>query len=228
MKKTIFVFESRKNRRLVKRNLQKKQPETLIILTTAVIIHTVTATLNMPEGNADRGVRAKDVTDACEGSTYVTVPAGTITAVRGLITDYNNATPATRPNLYRLMHNGLKGLMSLFQAAADADPGNAAAILESGKFGVKEIPMHQKQEWAVENSLISGRVDLTAPGGGEHTCHDWKYSADRINWTRMSPTIEAHTHKDGLVPKRMAYFTHELVTKDGPQGVSQILEIEVQ
>jgi hypothetical protein len=67
------------------------------------------------------------------------------------------------------------------------------AIIESGGFRVKEIPMHQKQEWNVENSLVSGRVDLTAPGGPAYSCHDWRYSADRINWVRMAPTVEAHT-----------------------------------
>jgi hypothetical protein len=228
MKKVLYAFDSRRNRRLLQRKNQKHQPEHIIILTTNVMIHTATAVLDMPEGNADRGQRAKEVTDACEDSTYVTVPPATITAVRARITAYNNADPATRPNLYRLMNNDLKAMMSLFQQAADADPENAVAIIESGKFKVKEIPMHQKQEWAVENSLISGRVDLTAPGGPQYSCHDWRYSADRINWVRMSPTIEAHTHKDGLVPKRMAYFTHELIIKDGPQGVSQVLEIEVQ
>lgn len=230
MKKVIIVFSKKEYKRQVKKHKASKKQDSvrIILLAMPLPIHTVTATLDMPTGNAARGDRTKEVTDACAVSPLVIVDPAVITAVRATITDYGNATPSTRVNLYRLMHNGLKGLMGLFQAAANADPANAIAIIQSGKFGVKQVAIQQKHVFNAENNPVSGRIDLTAPGGPKRCCHDWKYSADGVNFVRMQPTLDAHTFKDGLTPRTFAYFTHELITKDGPQGISQIIKIEVK
>ena len=190
-------------------------------------IHVVTAVLDMPNGNADRGERAEAIIEACADSTYVTVPAGTITAIEANLANYNGATPSTRPNLWRILHNDLKSLMRLFQDAADDDPENAIAIIESGAFRVKEVAIQQKHEFKAENSAVSGSVNLSAEGGGPQSCHDWKYSADGVLFVRMQPTVIAETHKDGLPVGQFAHFTHEIVTSEGPQGVSQVIKIMV-
>ncbi len=199
----------------------------IIILTTMVMIHTATAVLDIPDGNLERGARADEIVDACATSTYVTVPVVDITLARGNITAYKLATPATRPNLWRIVHNDLKALMRLFQQAADNTVADAVAIIESGGFKVKKIPLPQKHVFKVENNAVSGSVDLEAEGGPAHSCHDWMYSPDGTNWERMTPTVFAHAHKDGLTPKADAYFTHELITEDGPQGISQVFHIIV-
>lgn len=230
MKKQIFLLDNRRNRRKAARDLKKNKPqsETIILMSIPLAVHTITAVLDMPKGNAERGARAKDITDACEVSTYVSVPAGTIATVRADTTAYNGATSATRPNLWRVLHNDMKALMRMFQDAADADPANAIAIIESGAFKVKQVAIPQKHEFTATNNAVSGTIDLIAPGGPTRSCHDWKYSADGLNFVRMTPTIAAETHKDGLTPGRFAWFTHELITKDGPQGISQVIKIEVK
>ncbi len=229
MKKVIYLRNTKANRTLAeKHNAKKKVGYYIILLALPLPIHRVIAVLEMPAGNADRGVRAKDISVAAAVSTYVAVPPATITALNLLIANYNGATPATRTNLYRLLLNGLNSLMRTFQTAADADSANAIAIIESGAFRVKNVAIRQKQEFEVSNGLMSGEVDLIAAGGKSHTCHDWMYSADGTIFTRMAPTVNAETHKTGLTPGTYAYFTHELVTKDGGQGVSQIVKIIVK
>jgi hypothetical protein len=99
MKKTILLLDTRSNRRKAARASKKRLHGPIIILTSSVLIHAVTAVLDLPEGNADRGVRAKEIVDACGASTYVTVDPIIIGQVNADITAYNAATPATRPNL---------------------------------------------------------------------------------------------------------------------------------
>jgi hypothetical protein len=121
----------------------------------------------------------------------------------------------------------MKSLMRMFQSAADADPENAIAIILSGAFRVKEVAIPQKHEFKVENSAVSGTVNLSAEGGGPQSCHDWMYSADNVVFDRMPPTVLAETHKDGLPVGQYAYFTHEIVTNEGQQGISQVIRIMV-
>jgi hypothetical protein len=123
--------------------------------------------------------------------------------------------------------NALNAMMRLFQEAADADPENAIAIIESGAFKVKKVAIPQKHDFDATNNPVSGVIDLVAPGGGPRTCHDWMYSPDGTVFERMPPTVGAETHKSGLTPGQNAFFTHELITKDGPQGISQIIKIIV-
>jgi hypothetical protein len=230
MKKTIYVFDNRANRQLAKKYARSKKfrGTTVILMSIPVPIHAVIAALDLPKGNANRGARAQEVTNACEVSTYVTVSPATITTIKGDITNYDNSTPATRTSLWRIVHNDLKGLMSLFQGAADADPANAIAIIESGKFKVKKISIVQKHEFEAENNPVSGVIDLRAQGGPARSCHDWMYSADGTKFERMYPTVNAETQKIDLTPLTWAYFTHELITKDGPQGLSQVIKILVK
>jgi len=229
MKKTILLLATRSNRRLSARNLRKKRPYgPVIILTTSVTIHAVTAVLDIPDGNLERGQRADEILTKAASSTYVTVPPPDILAMRGRLSDYNAATPATRENRWRLVHNDLKALMGIFQTAANDNVGDAQAIIESGGFKVKHAPSFHKHVFQAENSAISGVIDLTAEGGGQQSCHDWMYSPDGVTWERMTPTVLAHTQKSGLTPKTDAYFTHELITAAGPQGLSQVVKIIVK
>jgi hypothetical protein len=99
-------------------------------------------------------------------------------------------------------------------SAANADPENAETIILSGAFKVKKITLNQKHEFELHNGILSGTIHLNAPGGGNHTCHDWEYSADGVHFTKMTPTIAAETDMEGLTPGEYAYFRHRLITKD--------------
>jgi len=230
MKKTIKLPGNRKNRRLAKRNNAKKHSMQIFVLAAVTTpIHTITAVLDLPDDYANRILRFQEIITACTGNPNVTVPPATLTQANTDLKTYENATTAAARNTaFTPIHNDVKGIMSLFQTAANANVANAIVIIESGKFKVKTITPRQKQQFELHNGLVSGMVHLTAEGGGPHTCHCWRYSPDGTNFTIMIPTVEAHTDKDGLTPGVYAYFTHELITKDGPQGESQIEKIMVK
>jgi hypothetical protein len=194
-----------------------------------VIIHQITAVLDMPDDYLQKGQHAEDIITASGASTLVTVPPANITAAKAAVATFEGAaTPAAREAAVRPMRQALQGIMSFFQVAANADPADAEVIIESGGFKVKKITPRQKQDFELSNGINSGTVNLEAPGGVNYACHDWMYSADGISFIHLPPTMSAHTHMDGLTVGQWAYFTHEVVTKDGGQGVSQIEKIMVK
>ena len=229
MKKSIKLSYSRKNRRFVERNNAKKNHRHIFILATMPApIHVITAVLDVPTDYPSRLLRFQELINACTDNVYVTVPPTMLTQANTHFTAYKTAgTVAERDAAFRPIHNDLKGIMSLFQSAGDANPENAIVIIESGKFKVKQLTLSQKHQFELHNGLISGTVQLTAEGGPQRSCHDWYYSPDGITFTRMTPTVNADTDKAGLTPGEYAYFTHELITSQGPQGVSQIMRIMV-
>lgn len=194
-----------------------------------VTIHQVTAVLNMPDEYLAQGKHAADIIDASKASTYVTVPKPNLDAADEALANFQKApTSKAREAALRPLRQALQGIMFYFQSAANADPANGEVIVESGGFKVKKITINQKHSFELSYGVNSGTINLDAEGAGQHACHDWMYSADGKTFAHMAPTVNAHTHMDGLTPGQYAYFTHEVVTKDGGQGVSQIESIMVR
>jgi len=230
MRKTILLLNTRANQSFVKRRLKSKKCNDIFILfAMPTAVHAVIATLAMPTGDAERGVRAKAIIDASAVSTWVTVDAGIITVLNAKLVLYNNATtPGTRKSAYKVLLSKLKALMALFQAPADDAPINSIAIIQSGAFGIKGVSNPQKHVFGAKNGAEPGTIELEAEGTGAHTCHDWMYSRDGITFTRMEPTVAANTSMTGLTSKDNAYFMHQVIDKTGGLGWSQIILIVVQ
>ncbi len=194
-----------------------------------VTIHQVTAVLDMPDEYLAQGKRASEIITASKTSTYVKVPSTNLDAAdEALATFQKAATSSERASALRPLRQALQSIMFFFQQAANADPANANSIIESGGFRVKKISLNQKHSFKLSNGINSGTIDLDAEGAGNYACHDWRYSPDGKNFVHLPPTLSAHTHMDGLTPGQWAYFTHEIVTKDGGEGVSQIESIMVK
>ncbi len=194
-----------------------------------VIIHQITAVLDMPDEYLAQGQHASDVITASTASTYVTVPPANLNiATKSLAIFQSATTSAERNAALRPLRQALQSVMSFFQSTANGDPANAEVIIESGGFKVKKIVPRQKQDFELSNGINSGTINLDAAGAGPHTCHNWMYSPDGVTFTRMMPTINAHTHMDALTPGQYAYFTHEVVNKEGGQGESQVEKIMVK
>jgi hypothetical protein len=230
MKKTIYLAPNRRNRRIADKAKAsgKKHVAAIVLMSSPVVIHTVTAVLDMPNAYGDRKQRCEEIITAVTGNTYVTVPAPVLTQTNTDYVAYSTAASSSiKESTFRLINNDLKGIMSLFQSAANDDPANAETIVLSGKFKVKKITLNQKHEFELHNGILSGTIHLNAPGGGSYTCHDWEYSPDGITFTKMTPTIPAETDMIGLTPGEYAHFRHRLITKDGPEGWSQVEKIMV-
>src|SRR5437763_11603388 len=88
--------------------------------TMPVIIHQVTAVLDMPDEYLEQIDRSQKIITACTGNPFVTVPAAVLLAANNALTAFKNAaTPSARNSALRPLRNALKAIMSLFQIAGD-------------------------------------------------------------------------------------------------------------
>ena len=189
MKTKFYLSEARANNSLANqmRTAKKQEAALMVLFAMPLAIHTITAVLGMPGGLNGRVDRAKEIIDAAAVSTWVSVPVGTITDLNNKKTAYKNSTKSNRASTYRDLLTALKNLMATFQTAANLDPANAIAIIESGKFKVKQVHIPQIHEFGGDNGVASGSVKLTAPGGPTNASHlhIWRHSTDGINFTRF-------------------------------------------
>lgn len=230
MEKSILLADTKANRRFQQKiNKKKNHPFHVVLMAMPLAIHAVKGALDMPSKIDGRVNRATEISDNSAISPWVAVLPATITALNDSIKDYKLSGPDNRDNFYRIMKNNLEALLADFQKAANLDPGNAIAILKSGKFKVVEAITNAPQILEVVDGINPGEVILKAPGGGpENHFHEWKISTDGINFVLIRSSSKNHRLVTGLPSGKKAYFTHELIIKDVPQGVSQVLEIMVK
>ena len=229
MKTKRYLTNTKTRRSIVRKSYKsgKKQKKILILLSTTTVIHTVIGLLKMPRTLAAKGVRASEISRAVAASTRVTTSAAVITALNQKINTYTKATPKTRPAAELAMMKALNSILRNYQTAAENEPENALDIFASGTFGTKGYGGRTQQEFKVKNTSVTRTVSLVAKGSGSHTCHVWKYSLDGENWNWIMPTIAAKATIEDLPEGQYVYFTHELVTTKGPQGVSQVFKLMI-
>jgi hypothetical protein len=229
MKKIIYLENTRKNKSLMYKSWNSKMSTEYIILSLVPMpIHQITAVLDVPNGYLQKGEKSGEIIAACTDNPWVTVDPAFLATCAEDLKAYNNSVGSARDSAWKVLHKDLKKLMRLFQEAADSKPADAITIVESAKFRVKKVHIHQIQKFEASNGIDSGVIDLIAQGGGTYTCHDWWYSSDGVVFVRMQPTVAAKTQMRGLKPLTLAYFMHELIGKKGGEGMSEIIKIQVK
>jgi hypothetical protein len=199
----------------------------IILMGTTTVIKTLIAVLDLKGSKADICALCTTIINKSATSTYVTVPPATILALNALVAAYLASTSGTEQDCFRDLNNGMKGLMFLFQAAANSAPNLANAIILSGGFKVKRITPRKAQAWTAKNNPVQGIIDLRAAGGPGRSAHTWYYSLDGAVFHQMTSTIKAETQITGLASGITIYFMHELITKDGPQGFDLTIKMVV-
>ena len=117
-------------------------------------------------------------------------------------------TVAARNAALVVVMTDLRGILSMVQAKADANPGNAAAIIGNAGFFVKGEGGAQKRQNAAFNSQLPGTVILTADGTGHH---QWEMSKDQVAITTLPPTSTSKTTVSGLTFGDTWYFRSKKV-----------------
>jgi len=199
----------------------------IILMGTTTVIKTLIAVLDLKGSKADICALCTAIITKSATSTYVTVLPATILALRGLVTSYSSSDSGTEQDAFRDLNNGMKGLMFLFQSAANSAPNLANAIILSGGFKVKRITPRKAQAWSAKNNPVQGIIDLKAAGGPARSAHTWYYSLDGAVFHQMTATLKAETQITGLASNIVIYFMHELITKDGPQGFDLVIKMNV-
>src|SRR5665213_90978 len=128
--------------------------------------------------------------NACTANAQIPIPPATMILYQSRLADYllkqtNMATGAhvnteLRDNAYRLSKNDILACMAVAQAQSNDFPLSGIAIIQSGLFGVKSVPLHDAHIFHAV-STGPGTMYIEAGGAGPHANHDWEWSSDGIN-----------------------------------------------
>jgi hypothetical protein len=122
----------------------------------------------------------------------------------------------------------LQQLRGHVQSIADADPTNAASIIESAGVAVRKAPTHRARAFAAKQGPVSGVAKLVAETAARRASYDWEYSSDGgKTWVIAPSTLQAKTSIAGLQPGATVQFRFRAVTKTGEGDWSQPVSLMV-
>jgi len=115
------------------------------------------------------------------------------------------------------------------QKTVNANPGNAAALIQSAGMNVKKAAPRPKRVFAATEGTVSGSVKLVTEAAARRASYEWQYSTDGAKtWTPAPPTLQAKTTITGLPPGTAVAFRYRSVVKAGPSDWSQPIQIIVK
>jgi hypothetical protein len=122
----------------------------------------------------------------------------------------------------------LQQLRAHIQAIADADPTNAASIIESTGVAVRKTPTRHARAFTVKAGPVSGVAKVVAQVAARRAAYDWHYSIDGgKTWIAVPSTLQAKTTVAGLAPGSTVLFRYRAVTKAGEADWSQPVSLMV-
>ena len=123
----------------------------------------------------------------------------------------------------------LQRLRAYVQDIADANPEEAASIVESAGMSVKKHPVMPPREFAAKQGPVSGSVKLVAPRAAQRAGYEWAMSTDGgKTWPSLPFTLQAKTLVTGLVPGSTVMFRYRPTTKGGGGDWSQTISFIVR
>jgi hypothetical protein len=166
------------------------------------------------------------------GNAHFTSPTPTLAAVASAVSDLEQAQAAalgrtkgavdTRNAKRAALLLLVDALASYVQHVADADPENAAAIIQSAGMGVRKAPVHAPRVFAVIQASASGSVKIVAPAASRRASYDWQTSTDGgKTWTLASSTLQSKTSLSGLAAGTTVMFRYRAIVKGGEGEWSQ-------
>jgi hypothetical protein len=188
-------------------------------------IKRVVAVINMPPNVGDKLLHVESIYGKLNGNP--TFPSGSwptnivsydqftidVTAFLNAAAAVKNktGTVAARNAAFAVVMTGLRGILSMVQSKADANPANALSIIPGAGFQVKRAKPRGKQQNDALNTEILGTILLTADIPGHH---EWQMSKDMVNVTNLPATSTAHMYVEDLIAGDVWYFrNHKVNTK---------------
>lgn len=176
--------------------------------------------LKMPTAWGDRVIRVQSIQAILTNNAYIpngwTILGLTQTQFDADIAAFTEAAVAVknkapeavalRNAAFKVLKQDLSYIMSMVQSIANANPGQAAGIIEACGFFV--IPKHGRpaRQNAAFNTQIPGTVMLTADGAGPH---EWQMSKDMVDISSLPATKTSKTIVEELNPGDVRYFRNK-------------------
>jgi hypothetical protein len=127
-----------------------------------------------------------------------------------------------------IVKGDLDNLKTYVQAASDANPSNAAAMIESAGMTLRTVTLHDKAQLAVKQGSVTGTVVLAAKAAGRRAAYGWQYSTDQKTWTTLPPTLQAKTGVSGLTAGTLYYFRVQPLLPTGEQNWGDLVAFMVK
>jgi hypothetical protein len=124
-----------------------------------------------------------------------------------------------------VVRSDMRQLKEYVQGCADADLGNAVAIIEgAGMYVVKRVT---KGRGAIEARYgkVSGSVELTVKAHKGRVAYKWQMSTDQLAWSDLPESLVSTITISGLTPVTVYFFRFRTVTKAGLSDWSTAVSI---
>jgi len=182
-------------------------------------------------------VFAKSVATAMTDNAYLPSPnpplatfnadiAGLDTSETAVLARTKGAAEARNVKL-ATVHADLQSERAYVQQIANANPGNAEAIIQSAGMFVRTVTLHPKSELSAQQGSVSGTVHLIAKAAAHRASYEWQYSTDQKTWTVLPVTLQAKTDVGGLTVGTTHYFRVRPVTLTGEGNWTQVVSLNV-
>lgn len=128
-------------------------------------------------------------------------------------------TKETRDGAFKEMKLQCELIMDLVYEATLTMTHEAAAafILACGFFLKGGRGVINKRLFEARNGEVSGVIELVAKSLSDREAHEWWISLDKgLNWTVLTPTLQAKTKVEGYPRGTLLTFRHRVILKDGP------------
>ena len=194
--------------------------------------HRSTVTLSLPKKVPALIVYAENVLKRMTGNPTFPNPTPTLFAITAAVDDLRIAEAAalsrmkgavaTRNAKRTALVAILQALRTYIQGVADADPANAAPVIESAGLAVRKTPTRRARGFIAKPGKVSGVATVYAAITARRASYEWQYSTDGgKTWLTAPSTLQAKTTVPGLVPGSTAQFKYRALTKTGEGEWSQ-------
>jgi hypothetical protein len=169
--------------------------------------------------------RAKAIVERMTGNTWFPKPLPALGVVQAAIDDLFDAEARTltrapdsvpaRDQKRLVLVTRLESLRDYVQSIADANPEQAATIIESAGMYVKRVRGPAGRVFTATQRL-SGEVDLSAPSAGDRAAYEFKYSLDGgKTWSSLPEpfTTKTTVTVKGLKPGSTVHFRYRASVK---------------
>lgn len=214
--------------------------ETETIMATSIkSIHRSVVTLNLPRAVPALISYAENIVKRMTVNPSFASPVPALSAVTAAIDDLRAAeaaaisrikgAAAARNDKRKALVGVLQQLRSYIQSVADADDGNAPAIVESAGLAVRKRATRAPRVFAVKPGRTAGVATVVAASAGHRGAYEWQYSTDSgKTWVAAPATLQAKTTVAGLTPGAAVQFKYRAVTRAGEGDWSSPVSLTIQ
>ena len=196
------------------------------------------AALKLPRKNADLINIAQVIAKVMTGNPNFPNPQPTVAVMTAGVNDLvaaENGAKLRTTGAAALRNSKKAALVTLLeqwrmyvQSTADANPENAANIIQSGGVMLRRNPVRKFLGFHAKLGTAPGSVKVVAPAAARRASYDWQYSIDGgKTWVELPQTLQTKTTVSGLPTMTTVQFRYRATVKTGEGAWSQPISILV-